>query len=55
MKRIVQIAAAALLAGAVVAEPAEDVGGTVMPYSLNAFNGDADAIADALENDDLPE
>ena len=48
MKRIVQIAAAALLAGAVVAEPAEDVGGTVMPYSLNAFNGDADAIADAL-------
>ena len=47
MKRIVQIAAA-LLAGAVVAEPAEDVGGTVMPYSLNAFNGDADAIADAL-------
>ena len=50
MKRIAQIAAAAvLLAGAVAAAtPAEDVGGTVMPYSLNAFNGDADAIADAL-------
>ena len=50
MKRIVQIAAVAvLLAGsAVAATPAEDVGGTVMPYSLNAFNGDADAIADML-------
>lgn len=48
MKRVVQIAAAALLAGAVAAAPEDDVGGTVMPYSLNAFNGDADAIADAL-------
>ncbi|MBR0505156.1 MAG: hypothetical protein IJJ84_07085, partial [Kiritimatiellae bacterium] len=48
MKRIAQIAAAALLAGTVAAAPAEEVGGTVMPYSLNAFNGDADAIADAL-------
>ena len=48
MKRIAQIAAAALLAGSVAAAPAEDVGGTVTPYSLNAFNGDADAIADAL-------
>ena len=48
MKRIAQIAAAALLAGSVAAAPAEDVGGTVTPYSLNAFNGDTDAIADAL-------
>lgn len=48
MKRIAQITAAALLAGTVAAAPAEEVGGTVMPYSLNAFNGDADAIADAL-------
>ena len=49
MNRIAQLfTASLLLAGGVVAAPAEDVGGTVTPYSLNAFNGDADAIADAL-------
>ncbi|MBR2838315.1 MAG: hypothetical protein IKE55_06020 [Kiritimatiellae bacterium] len=28
--------------------PAEDVGGTVMPYGLGAFNGDTDRIAERL-------
>ena len=50
MKRIAKLFAASLLlawSGAAGA-PAEDVGGTVMPYSLNAFDGDVDAIADML-------
>jgi len=47
MHRMLIVTAAALLVAA--ASPAvEDVGGTVMPYSLNAMGGDVDRIVEQL-------
>ena len=47
--KIVAFAAVVLVCGVCAADaPAEDVGGTVMPYGIGSYHGDTDKIADQL-------